>query len=141
MAFQSQSKISSRFSDGNDRCFDNQLCGIMKCLPHIESRKIIAVSSLSELLIFNTETRKSYSLNKPAAIIFRHCDGVTLFDDLARRYQFTEDLIYFALDRFQEEKLLMDADYISPFAGMSRSEVLKRINKHARIIIPKMSPL
>lgn len=113
----------------------------MKYLPRAKSENIIKVNSQGEVLLFDSETRRSFSLNKPAAIIFSHCNGTTLFSYLSRRYQFSEEIIYFTLDELRKEDLLADDSYISLFAEMERSEVLRRIKTNSAINIPKITAL
>jgi hypothetical protein len=113
----------------------------MNVLPRAKSENVVKINSQGEVLLFDSETRRSFSLNKPAAIIFSHCNGTTLFSYLSRRYQLSEDLIYFTLDELQKENLLAETSYISPFAEMERSEILRRIKNNSAINIPKITAL
>lgn len=113
----------------------------MNCLPRAKNRNIVRINSRGETLLFNAETRKSYSLNKSATIIFSHCDGSTLFSYLSRRYQFSEEIIYFALYELGRENLLAENSYVSPFADMERSEILRRVKTNSAINIPKIIAL
>ena len=113
----------------------------MNYLPRAKRENVVKINSQGEVMLFDSDTRRSYSLNKPAAIIFSHCDGTTQFSYLSRRYQFSEEIIYFTLDQLQKENLLATDSYVSPFAEMERSEILRRIKTNSTINIPKITVL
>ena len=113
----------------------------MNFLPRAKRENIVKINSQGGVLLFDSQTRRSFSLNKPAAIIFSHCDGTTELSYLSRRYQFSEEIIYFTLDELKKENLLAEASYVSPFAEMERSEILRRIKTNSTINIPKVTVL
>jgi hypothetical protein len=87
-----------------------------------------------EVLIYDTVSDKAYCLNETLAKVFNACDDKQTFDDLKRSYQFTDDLIFLALDKLKNKNLLADDDsYQLPFAGMSRREAVRRVGFGTRI--------
>ena len=107
----------------------------MKTLPKARTSEIVEQELGKELLIYDLTTDKAYCLNETSAKIFNACDGKTMFDDLKRRYNFTDDLIHLALAELERNNLLKDykSDY---FAGLSRREIIKRVGLASLIVLP-----
>jgi hypothetical protein len=106
-------------------------------LPQARTGDIIEQSFGAEMLIYDLLTDRAYTLNETSAAIYQVCDGQTSFDELKRRHGFTDELIYLALDELKRSDLLADgAAYRSPFAGINRREVLKRIGLTSASALP-----
>ena len=101
----------------------------MKMLPKARSKDIVVQTLNKELLVYDLQTDQAFCLNDTSAIIFNACDGTTSFDELIRKYNFTDELIHFALDQLHKNNLLAEIEggYQSIFSGMSRREVIKKI--------------
>lgn len=112
----------------------------MTNLPQARGENIVVQEADKELLLYDLTTNKAYCLNETSAIIYRHCDGKTLVDDLKREYQFTDDLIYFALDGLKKEKLIID-DFVSPLKGLKRREIIKKIGLASITALPLISAI
>lgn len=111
-------------------------------LPPAKNTNIVVQDLGRELLIYDLLTNKSYSLNETSKIVFNHCDGKTSFDQLKHRFKFTDELIYLALDDLKKENLLEEnADYVSPFAGVSRRETIRRAGFVSLAILPSIFSL
>jgi len=53
------------------------------------------------------------------------------------KHNFSEELIYLALEQFKKENLLeKDAEFLSPFNGLSRREVVKKVGLDSMIGLP-----
>lgn len=106
-------------------------------LPEI--RRNLLVQELSnELLIYNSDTNSSYCLNSTAKTVFNACNGTDTFEDL--KSHLPEDVIYLSLDELQRNNLL-GGGYSSPFLGMNRREVIRKIGFASMIALPVISSL
>ncbi|MEK7723689.1 MAG: hypothetical protein AAB336_05020, partial [Acidobacteriota bacterium] len=74
------------------------------------------------------------------AIVYQSCDGKTSVDELKKKHEFTDDLIFLALDLLKKENLL-DENFVSPLQTMDRRKVVKLIGKTSLIAIPIISSL
>lgn len=92
----------------------------------------------TETLVYDLTTHKMYNLNETSAKVFNNCDGKTSFDELKSKYKFTDDLIYLALDELKRNNLI-ENDYPSPFAGMNRREVIRRVGVASLVALPAIS--
>lgn len=109
-------------------------------LPTRRTADILEQATDKELLIYDLHTNKAYNLNETLRIVYSFCDGQTTFDDLKRRYKYTDDLIYLALDELQKNDLI--ENYTSNhFAGMNRREVIRRVGLSSMIALPVISSL
>lgn len=111
----------------------------MQILPKAKNTDIVVQEVGREILIYDLLTNKAYKLNETSAVVFNHCDGLTAFDELKRRYRFTDDLIYLALGELNKENLLEDQSFASPLAGISRREAVKRVGLATMIALPVIS--
>lgn len=95
-----------------------------------------------ELLIYDLAAHKAYSLNETSSVIFQACDGETTFDELKRRHQYPDELIFLALDELKKQNLLAEPEnYHSPLAGISRREVVRRVGLATMFALPVISTL
>ena len=112
----------------------------MKTLPKARTSEIVEQELGKELLIYDLTTDKAYCLNETSAKIFNACDGKTMFDDLKRRYNFTDDLIHFALAELKARELL--EDYKSDhFTGLSRREIIRKVGRASLVALPVVAGL
>ena len=103
-------------------------------LPKIRGNLLVQELS-DEVLIYDQSTNKSYCLNETAKIVFNACDGNRTFADI----KLPEDIIYLSLDELKKQDLI--DDYASPFAGMSRREVVKKIGLASMVVLPLISSI
>lgn len=106
-------------------------------LPEVR-RNLLVQELHDEVLIYDTITNKSYCLNSTAKIVFNACDGETTVKDL--KFHLPEDVIYLSLDELKRNNLIAD-EYISPLAGMSRREIIKKVGLATMIALPVVSTL
>lgn len=104
-------------------------------LPPARIENIVVQDAGDEVLIYDLITNKAFCLNETSAIIYQACDGKTSSDELKAKYHFSDDLIFFALDELKKEKLIED-NYVSPFKGIKRREVIKKIGLASMIALP-----
>lgn len=110
----------------------------MHILPEARNTELVVSQLGKELLIYDLKANRAYTLNQTAMIVFNACDGKQTFDDLKRKHKFTDDLIYLTLDALKEKGLLAEG-YISPFAGMNRREVIRKVGLASMIALPLVS--
>lgn len=109
-------------------------------LPQTKSENVVVQHLKGEILIYDLTTNKAFCLNETAAKVFNCCDGQTSFAELKSKYNFTDDMIYLALDDLKANGLI--EDYASThFAGMSRREVIKKVGIGTMIALPVISAL
>lgn len=88
------------------------------------------------------KTHKAYNLNETSSTVYQACDGKTSFDALKRENDFTDDLIFMALDQLKSDNLLKDDNsFISPFTGMSRREVIRKVGFASMVALPVIASL
>jgi hypothetical protein len=109
-------------------------------LPLSRNTNIVVQDLGKELLVYDLLTHKVYNLNETSKIVFNACDGKTSFDELKRKYKFTDELIYFALDELRREKLI-ETEYQSLFKGTSRREIIKKVSLMSMAALPIISSL
>lgn len=110
----------------------------MKLLPIARTANIAVQNLKTEILIYDLSTDKAFCLNETAAKVFNACDGRTTFAELQNDHQLTDEIIYLALDNLKKENLI-ETDYLSPFAGMTRREVIRRVGLASVIALPIVS--
>lgn len=114
----------------------------MKTLPQARRHNILVQDAGKELLLYDLKTNKAYCLNKTSKIVFEACDGNTDFGEFKRKNNFTDDLIYFALDEFKRENLLDEIDnFISPLNGMTRREMIRKVGLATMVALPILTSI
>jgi hypothetical protein len=104
-------------------------------LPSANLHNLVVQSSEKETLIYNLSTHQAFCLNDTLTKVFDSCDGKTSFDELKRNYNFTDDLIYLALDELESKNLLEDYQG-NRFDNLSRREVIKRVGLATMFALP-----
>lgn len=110
-------------------------------LPRSRRNEIVVQEMDNEVLIYDLSINKAFALNETAAAIFQACDGNTSFADLKNTTKFTDEIIFLTLDELKKESLLDDDSYVSPFAGMKRREVIKKIGLTTMFALPIVASL
>lgn len=111
-------------------------------LPQIRNKNIVVQEIGGEIMIYDLEINKAYCLNETSAIVYQNCDGKTDFADLNSKYNFPNEIIYLALDQLNKENLLeKDAEFLSPFKGLSRREVVKKVGLSSMIALPVIASI
>jgi hypothetical protein len=103
-------------------------------LPKARTTEIIEQEAGKELLIYDLRSDKAYTLNETSAIVYLAC-GNQSFQDLKSKHNFTDDLIYLALDELAANNLI--EDYRSDhFAGLSRRDVIRKVGLATMAALP-----
>jgi hypothetical protein len=103
-------------------------------LPKARTTDIIEQEAGGELLIYDLQTNKAYTLNETLKNVYKAC-GKQTFEELKREHKFTDDLIHFSLVELSANNLVEDYD-ANHFAGLSRREVIKKVGLATMIALP-----
>ena len=114
----------------------------MKNLPVARTSNLVVQYSGNEVLIYDLEINKAYCLNETSTIVYQSCDGKTNFEDLRAKSNFTDEIIYLALDGLKEAELLDESeDHISPFNDLSRRAAIRKIAAASVVALPVIASL
>ena len=107
-------------------------------LPQARNENIVMQEIDQEVLIYDLVTHHAVMLNETLKIIFNACDGKTTIDELKVRHNFTDDVIFLAIDELKKAKMLKNSEQVPlNFKGMmSRREVIKRIGVNSMLALP-----
>lgn len=96
-----------------------------------------------EVLVYDLKSHKAHCLNTTAAFIWKHCDGQTTADEIAKMMQqewqtpVTEDAVWFALNKLSKAELLQERIVLPEAkAGMSRRSAVRRLGFGALLAVP-----
>ncbi len=113
----------------------------MNKLPLARNNNLVIQNAGREILFYDLTTNKAYCLNETLATVYQACDGKTSFDELKAKTKFTDDIIYLSLDELKKQDFIKQSEYISPFTGMSRREVIRKVGLASMIALPVMTSL
>jgi hypothetical protein len=109
-------------------------------LPAARNHNIVISELEKELLVYDLTAAKAYCLNETSAVVFNACGRNQTFDDLKRQYEFSDDLIHLALNELKKQDLI-ESDYVLPFAGMNRRELIRKVGLSTMIALPVITGL
>jgi hypothetical protein len=112
----------------------------MNRLPLARTANIVVQELGNEVLIYDLKTHKAFNLNETSSIVYKACNGSASFEELKSKYKFTDDIIFLALDELKKQNLIAE-DYDSPFAGISRREVIRKVGLASMIALPAIASL
>lgn len=114
----------------------------MNILPEARMSDIVVQHLKGETLVYDLITDKAFCLNETAKIIFDACGNQLSFAELKRRHKFSDEIIFFTLEELKKINLLAKNDeFASPFAGMTRREVIRRVGLSSAVALPLISSL
>lgn len=113
----------------------------MKNLPKARTENLVEQNLGTETLIYDLLIHKAFNLNETSTIVYKACDGTTTLEELKRNHKFSDDFIFLALDELKRNNLLAAESYVSPFAGMNRREVIRKIGLASLLVLPMISAL
>ncbi len=112
----------------------------MMRFPKSKNDDLIVQSVGNELLIFNLKSNQAFSLNETTKTIYQACDGKTSFAELNYKYNYSDDLIFLALDQLKKNDLIEDS-YQTRFSAVSRRDVIRKIGFASIIALPVISAI
>lgn len=113
--------------------------------PYPQSRTdgILTQTLANELLVYDLHREKVLSLNESTSLVFRECDGTKSIAQISRVLTaevgatISEDVVWMAVRQLKTEHLLELNDAIeTPFDGMTRREMVRRVGLAAAIALP-----
>lgn len=114
----------------------------MNKLPSARNKNIIVQTLGKEVLIYDLNSHQAYNLNETLSLVYHACDGETTFDQLRSKSKLPDDIVFLALDELQQAKLLEENEqYKSPYTGLTRREIIRRIGFASVIALPIISTL
>jgi len=102
--------------------------------PHARKEKLTIRDLPDETLVYDLERHKAHCLNATAALVWKHCDGKTPLEKLARILKDAQNLpapeaaVSLALEQLNRRHLLQET--MEPIFGtqrLSRREALKKV--------------
>jgi hypothetical protein len=120
----------------------------MSKLPLARKDKIVIKELRDETLVYDLKTDKAYCLNKPAALVWKSCDGKTTAVDIATALgtelgaPVPEDLVLLAINELRRDGLLERQYELTPRAKtISRRDVVRRIGVTTAVALPIVASL
>jgi hypothetical protein len=116
--------------------------------PRARFEGLIVKELPDEVLVYDLERHKAHCLNRPAAKIWKLCDGETTLPEITRKssdeigFPVGEEVVLLALEQLSRARLLEEQIVrpgVSP--AMSRREVIKRLGQAAAIAAPLVTSL
>lgn len=116
--------------------------------PKSREAELVIQEIDGEILIYDLRNDKAFCLNSTLALVWKACDGsksVAEIKDFVSKElnsKSNEDLIWLALDQLKKENLIENGnDILTPFAGMSRREVIRKVGVGSMIALPMIAGL
>ena len=109
--------------------------------PTARQEQLIVEEVLDETIIYDLRRNRAHSLNRTAALVWRHCDGRTGVRTLARllakelKVPPSEAMVWMALNRLAKARLLdVSPTPPGPSATYSRRAVMRTLGRVALIL-------
>lgn len=120
----------------------------MNKLPQVRHENIVVKDLENEVLIYDLDKHKAYTLNETSAIVWNLCDGKTSVAQMAKQLSeklktpVGEEVVWLALDSFKKDNLLADSENIEiEYNGLSRRQVIRQVGLASMIALPVVSSL
>jgi hypothetical protein len=110
--------------------------------PISRTKNIILQEFADEVLIYDLEINRAYCLNQTSAAVWYQCNGnqtvAEISQTLSRKLKtnVSEEIVWLAISQFKTDKLLENKELITPFDGLTRREVVKRIGFASMVALP-----
>jgi hypothetical protein len=116
--------------------------------PKAKLENLVVQDFSDEILIYNLENNKAYSLNKTLTLVWQNCDGKKDVQQIARELEkklnqsVPIELIWLALDSLQKQDLIKTEEIELPALNANnRRQMLKKIALATLVSLPVMSIL
>lgn len=110
--------------------------------PQIRTGNLVVQKLNQELLIYDLIENKAFCLNKTSALVWQLCDGDKSVSEISRlvgkklRAPADENIVWLALDQLKRENLLEAGAPLSPFEGLNRREVIRKVGLASMVTLP-----
>jgi hypothetical protein len=118
-----------------------------KTTPRARTEGLLVEELPHEMLVYDTERRKAHCLNPTAALVWKHCDGRTTVQEMARRLAKTldvgvnEDVVWCALNQLEKDHLLEEKiEWPADVERISRRTLIRRIGM-AAVLLPVITTI
>lgn len=118
----------------------------MKQKPISRSNNIILQEIADEVLIYDLEVNKAFCLNETSAMIWQECNGKQSVTEISQKLSrklktnISKEIVWLAISQFKTDGLLKNDDEIgTPFDGLTRREVVKKIGFASMIALPTIA--
>lgn len=96
-----------------------------------------------EILIYDLKTNKAFSLNETSALVWKLANGDRNVNEISQivsqkfNLPVNEDLTWFALEQLKKENLIAkESAQSSPFIGLKRREIIKKVGLSTLMTLP-----
>jgi len=102
-------------------------------LPQARAEKLLVQELPDEILVYDLTRHKAFCMNKPAAAVWKHCDGQTPVAEIARlaqeelRRPIDEEIVWLALAQLEQASLLRERVSLVDRREITRRQVLRKI--------------
>jgi hypothetical protein len=123
---------------------------IMKSGSNPLSRRdnIVIQELQDEILIYDLRKNKALCLNKTSAMIWQECDGTKSVAEISQtlgkklKLNIPQDLVWLAVEQFKTDNLLNNSQsVVTPFEGLTRREVIRKIGFASMVMLPVISAI
>ena len=111
-------------------------------MPTARQEQLIVEEVLDETIIYDLERNRGHSLNRTAALVWRHCDGQKTVPQVARllaeelEMPPSEPMVWMALNRLAKARLLEQPPTLpGPSAMYSRRAVMQTLGAVGRVAL------
>ncbi|REJ78503.1 MAG: PqqD family protein [Acidobacteria bacterium] len=115
-------------------------------IPIARKEGLVIQEASGEVLVYDLDKDKAFSLNPTAAEVWRACDGNSSVAEIAsnlsgsRDQEEKEKVVWLALDQLKEKNLIAN-EITSRFEGVNRREVIKKVGLATAIALPVIAML
>jgi hypothetical protein len=117
-------------------------------VPRARKEGVLVQEMLHEVLLYDTKRHTAHCLNPTAALVWKHCDGRTSVEEIARRLETSlgtivdEDVVWCALNQLEKDHLL-EENIAWPVDSkrISRRELVRRLGIGAAIALPLVTSI
>ncbi len=116
----------------------------MNTKPLARNKDLVIQETGIELLVYDLKTNKAFCLNETSTPIWQLCNGENSVSEIAKKMsrqmktEITEDFVWIALDQLKKDGLL-DERFESPFEGVSRREIIRKVGFSSFVALPIIS--
>lgn len=113
----------------------------MKTTPRARKEGLLVEELPHEMLVYDLERHKAHCLNPTAALVWKHCDGRTSVQELARLLEKSldarvdEDVVWCALNQLEKDHLLEEKiAWPVGVERISRRALIRRVGVAAALL-------
>lgn len=121
---------------------------IKEYTPKSRCENLLVQDLINEILIYDLEINKAFSLNETMSLVWQECDGSKSIGKISENIgnkldaKISNDFVMLALDQLKAENLLLNegSEKISS-AELTRREVIKKAGIAATVALPVITSL